>query len=147
MNVYAAARLAKQLMVRHKLIGWRFTFDKAARRFGQCSYHLQTITISEPLVVRNSEEEVRDTILHEIAHALVGAGHGHDAVWKNVARQIGARPEAYYDADSVTAVEGKWIGLCKCGIGHERLKMIRKLTICTNCLSRGLNPTIFWKRR
>ena len=39
-------------------------------------------------------DEVRDTILHEIAHALVGPGHGHDAVWKAKCVEVGAKPEA-----------------------------------------------------
>ena len=42
---------------------------------------------------RNGPEEVRDTILHEVAHALVGPGHGHDTVWKATAAQVGARPQ------------------------------------------------------
>ena len=36
------------------------------------------------------EAEVRETILHEIAHARVGASHGHDAVWQAEARRIGS---------------------------------------------------------
>ena len=29
-----------------------------------------------------------DTLLHEIAHAIVGPGHAHDAVWQTAARRI-----------------------------------------------------------
>jgi hypothetical protein len=44
-------------------------------------------------VDRNGAEEIVDTILHEIAHALVGPRHGHDTVWKAKCTDIGARPE------------------------------------------------------
>lgn len=38
-------------------------------------------------------EEMRDTVLHEIGHAIVyyayGAGHGHDSVWKDIMLMLG----------------------------------------------------------
>ena len=55
----------------------------------------------------SSLDQVRDTILHEIAHALVGPGHGHDAVWKRKCREVGARPERCGQADMP---EGRWRG-------------------------------------
>ena len=33
--------------------------------------------------------DIRDTLLHEIARAIVGPGHAHDAVWRTAARRIG----------------------------------------------------------
>ena len=39
--------------------------------------------------------EVKDTILHEIAHALAVARAGHGPAWKTVARRIGATPKAH----------------------------------------------------
>lgn len=36
---------------------------------------------------------MRQALLHEIAHALVRPGHGHDQVWKDKALQIGCRPD------------------------------------------------------
>ena len=35
------------------------------------------------------DEEVKNTLLHEIAHALVGPGHRHNRVWRQKAREIG----------------------------------------------------------
>ena len=32
-----------------------------------------------------------DIMLHELAHAIVGQGHGHDQTWFNTMRQINAR--------------------------------------------------------
>ena len=38
--------------------------------------------------------EVRDTILHEIAHALAGAKAKHGPAWKAIARRLGATLKA-----------------------------------------------------
>lgn len=38
-------------------------------------------------------EEVKDTILHEIAHFIAGIGAGHGHLWKKACRQVGANPE------------------------------------------------------
>lgn len=39
------------------------------------------------------EEEVRDTILHEIAHLKAGVHTGHGRAWRAACRAVGARPE------------------------------------------------------
>ena len=56
----------------------RVAYDSAKRRAGVCRFATQTLGLSAPLTTLHSEVEVRDTILHEIAHALVGPRHGHD---------------------------------------------------------------------
>ena len=43
---------------------------------------------------------MRDTILHEVAHALT-PGDNHGPLWRRVCRQIGARPERCYTNDAV----------------------------------------------
>ena len=79
MHLIDARNLAWDLMRQHGLadLGWRFRFDHARRRFGSCKYREKAITLSRPLTLLNGEAEVRDTVLHEIAHALCpGDGHG-----------------------------------------------------------------------
>ena len=71
-----AIELATKLMREHGLTGWRVKLDHARRRAGQCDYNTKVISLSR-LYVRNAEKNhIRDTILHEIAHALVGPHHG-----------------------------------------------------------------------
>lgn len=112
MRLQEAMILAKELMEQHGLIGWTFQFDRAKIRMGRCSCRRKLITISAPLAQLNSENEVRDTILHEIAHALAGDSAGHGILWKRQAIAIGARPVACYDAEKVVQVPAKWIGKC-----------------------------------
>ena len=51
--------------------------------------------------LEGNEEEIRDTVLHEIAHAIAGPEAGHGPLWKATARRIGATPRAKtYDGQS-----------------------------------------------
>jgi len=71
MNLYAARDLAHTLMRHHGLAaaGWTFRFDHARRRFGSCQPRRKLVTLSRPLTLLNSEDQVRDTILHAAAAA------------------------------------------------------------------------------
>lgn len=66
--------LAELWIEHHNLVGWSFEFDNAQKRFGCCNFNKKRITLSRILTTLNSEAEVEDTILHEIAHALVDLG-------------------------------------------------------------------------
>ena len=41
-----------------------------------------------------SKEQIRDTVLHEIAHVIAGREAGHRPLWKVTAQRIGATPRA-----------------------------------------------------
>ena len=78
MTLTEARQLAHDLMRLHKVPAvWSFQFDHSKVRFGKCNYTKKEISLSRHLVQLNSEAEVRDTILHEIAHALAPRGAGH----------------------------------------------------------------------
>lgn len=98
-----ARRMLTELMDEYDLrrAGWTGEFDaRLTRRLGVCRYSTRTISIGEKYVLSNDEETVRGTILHEIAHALVGPGHGHDAVWAAKCREVGG----YVPGESVRFV-------------------------------------------
>ena len=81
---------------------WTFVWDnKARRRYGQCRYHKKEIGITKKLAILNTIEETKDVVLHEIAHAKAGRGHGHDAMWKRC-----YTPES--KGGTVKTVEGKY---------------------------------------
>ncbi len=85
----AVTRQARDLMARHGLEDWSFQFDDASSRAGACYYRMKVISMSLQFCLEAPEDELTDTILHEIAHALVGENHMHDSVWKRTARSIG----------------------------------------------------------
>ena len=75
------------------LADWQFGWDRAKRRLGVCRLLEKSITISIHFVRANLEtpHEIRDTILHEIAHALAWTRHGertHGPRWKQICREI-----------------------------------------------------------
>lgn len=90
MNETEVTQLAHELMTLHGLTDYTFQFDHAKRRLGQCRRGDMIISLSIHYVTNNNPELIRDTILHEIAHALT-PGHMHDHVWKSIAYKIGVR--------------------------------------------------------
>jgi len=134
-----AWQLAKQLMAQHGLHGWAFGFNRAQKRAGVCRYpnsmRQGRIELSVHFCERNDLTEVRDTILHEIAHALAGPNEGHGPAWKLICQQIGAKPERCYGAN-VEMPAGRWRASCRgCGTEHRRHKRPRSLTgyYCRTC--------------
>ncbi len=83
--------LADKLLDEHGLIekGWRFSFDRAKRRAGSCKFSKKEITIAKAYAEQQERMEIKNTILHEIAHALVGSQHGHSQIWRKKAKEIG----------------------------------------------------------
>lgn len=74
----------------------------------------KSITISIHFVRANLEtpHEIRDTILHEIAHALAWTRHGertHGPRWKQICREIGAVPCASAKPDAIRVTTYKYL--------------------------------------
>ncbi len=153
-----AQQLAIELMTEHGLIqaGWVFRWGHGRRQLGSCQIlrrrgpllgrpaEIKVIKLSKHLVALNSDEEVRDTILHEIAHALAGLKNGHNHVWKQVCLRIGAKPQRIA-GEEVKTVDARYTLICGCcdqtlGQLHRRPKHERLLrSYCRSCglLSKG----------
>lgn len=109
-----AGDMARDLMDDHGLALWSFAFDNAKRRCGNCDFGRRKITLSRHYVAMNDEWEIRDTILHEIAHAIAGFKAGHGPDWRKVAVRIGATPKRCADA-SVEMPKAPWKLVCATG--------------------------------
>jgi predicted SprT family Zn-dependent metalloprotease len=132
-RVQNVRKLALALLVAHGLHDWAFGFNHRKRCLGLCVYHRHTIELSVFFVLQNPPEEIVDTILHEIAHALVGHGHGHDRVWKQKCLEIGAKPLRCGQAEMP---EGKWRASCgKCGKAFHRHRKPKQMRgwHCRSC--------------
>jgi hypothetical protein len=112
-----------------------------------CRYADRVIGLSAPLTVLHDESEVRDTVLHEIAHALVGPAHRHDAVWRATARRIGASGERCVPAGA-PRVEGAWVGVCPAGHVHDRHRRPERVLSCRECSPRfSVDHVLQWTHR
>jgi predicted SprT family Zn-dependent metalloprotease len=131
MELMAAHRLATDLMAQHGLGGWTFRFDNARARFGACRYQSRQISLSRHLTRLCSEAEVRNTLLHEIAHALVGRVHGHDEVWRRTALAIGS--DGKRTDDGPVGAEGRWTGRCPAGHLVRRHRRPSRVMSCSTC--------------
>jgi predicted SprT family Zn-dependent metalloprotease len=146
MNLFEARHLAHQLMREHGLADWTFAFDHARRRFGSCQYRVRRITLSRPLTLLNCLEQVRDTLLHEIAHALT-PGDGHGSRWKAKCVEIGAEPRRCYTDERVASPPRSpapyAIGCVRCNWWAERRRLTRRKLVCKQCRQ----PVVFRVRQ
>lgn len=141
MDTNLAKQIAISLLEKHGLIerGWRFEFNFAKLRLGVCKHRAKVIGLSKHYTELNEEKRIRNTILHEIAHALVGAGHGHDEVWRAKAIEIGCDGERCCDADDLQRPIGNYIATCKNGHVRYKFKKPTRDSSCGSC-SRTFDP-------
>lgn len=134
MHTLDATELAQCLMREHQLQDWSFGFNRAKRQLGICLYGERRIELSVHFVRANDEAAVRDTILHEIAHALAGPRAGHGRTWKAVCARIGAQPQR--TDRHAQMPRGLWQATCgHCGqVHHRHRRPARGRTyICRSC--------------
>ena len=150
MKLFEAKVLAIKLMDLHGLLdkGWHFEFDNAKRRFGVCKYGVKRIGLSTSLTELNNVASVKDTILHEIAHALVGHKNGHNDIWRTKALEIGCNGERCYNSKEVITPEAKYEAVCVgCGHVHKKHKRPKNNASCGKCSGGRYNETykLAWK--
>lgn len=124
MDTNDAYRLGRNLMTLHGLEDWKLQYDQASKRAGRTVHGSKTIQLSRSLVKLFSEEEIKETLLHEISHALVGPGHGHNETWRNRYLSIGGNGKSRYTpSEAVKEAErarAKYVATCS-GCSKEYL--------------------------
>jgi len=106
-------KMAYELMHEYNLLekGWQFYFNDNRSRLGVCKEYNKSIELSIWHVNNSPFEAVKNTLLHEIAHAIVGCRHQHNNVWRSKAIEIGCNGE-------------------RCGVMNAPYKYT---AICRNC--------------
>lgn len=132
-----AQAMARGLMDAHGLDDWSLAFDNAKTRAGACRFTRRQISLSRILTRLHDETHVRDTVLHEIAHALVGPGAGHGPVWKEMARAVGCSATRCVPEDAPKAAAA-WTGTCPAGhttTAHRRPERVKSCGTCSPTFS------------
>lgn len=91
MDIKEAKKLLREKMDAHGLVDWRIDVLPKTKHFaGTCNHREKKIYLGLMPTETRSEEEVLNTILHEIAHALVGKLKlPHCWIWKEKHIEIG----------------------------------------------------------
>ena len=122
--------LLQQHAPNHWRQGWRFgSFLPPGRTLGNTDYGIKRINLSRNYVLKATESDVRDVILHEVAHVLAGRNvAAHGPVWRAYALSVGAHPRACKDASSVD-LGTRYVGKCPhgCIINYQRRPGARTL--------------------
>jgi len=139
MNLHKAQKLAMELMLLHGITDYSFRWSRSRRAAGTCKYYSKIIQLSLPLTELADERDVKDTILHEIAHALC-PGHGHDYVWQSKAKEIGANGLRCYgmkgQKESLVIAHqliARYKGVCPNGHEHFKNRMPKRTHSCGRC--------------
>jgi SprT-like family len=132
MDLRSAMSLAEELRAAHGLVGWRICLDRAKTRAGLCDHRDKVIALSGYLMQLYSPDQVRDTILHEVAHALAGPQHHHDDVWRQTALRLGCSATRCVPPDAPRTAT-PWVG--ECGSGHSvgAHRQPQRVRLCSQC--------------
>jgi predicted SprT family Zn-dependent metalloprotease len=152
MDVGTASVKIKLLMREHDLFGWRLLIGRGKKLIGATRPQSKTITISGPYISLNDWDEIQDTVLHEIAHALTwdatdGHAKPHGPEWRAIAKSIGAEPTAKNTTANIPP--RRYTTECsKCGqkYGRDRFNESGKLPgkyRCSTC--KWSAPALVWK--
>ncbi len=75
--------------------------SRMRRTLGSYSLIAKSITLNARLLALGSDDEIRLVLLHELAHAIAHVrsprAPSHGAMFRQICRQIGARPSKYVD--------------------------------------------------
>ena len=122
--------LARSEMDKYGLCDWKLELDYAKVRAGACHFTEKKISFSRHFLKNADQLNINDTILHEIAHALVGPKHGHDRVWKNMAKKIGCSAKRCH---TLEFSEYKWIRFCTNYCWEQKVHRRKLNLICKKC--------------
>ena len=110
MNIIKAQQMLRQELDNHGLYRVEAKMNnRLTTSFGRYIYYphnpyMKIVELSGKLVEINSEERVRQTILHEIAHALT-EGHNHDYVWRMKCVEIGGDGNTFYNRQNTNTLQ------------------------------------------
>jgi predicted SprT family Zn-dependent metalloprotease len=142
--MHGYARLARKMMDEHGLTDWKIAWSRAKKTHGLCNYATRTLTFSAVAFAHIDEAEVRNTILHEIAHVFAGGLAGHGPSWQRIHRSIGGTGEQYVSKTASKAIPTAWVG--KCRNGHESNGQHRaplRVKFCAKCSPRWKPENVF----
>jgi predicted SprT family Zn-dependent metalloprotease len=92
-NEFYVGILLEQLMVKNELEGWKYGFCDSVCCGGWTEYDNKKILISRDLInaKNTSFSDIKDVVLHEIAHAIDECKNNHGPIWWKISKDIGCK--------------------------------------------------------
>lgn len=119
------------------LIEWELRISNQKRHLGSCRPRRKLISISKHFMETNSFNIMKDTLLHEIAHALHFLETGetnHGNGWKKYALKVGCEPKRCADTQGLNMPKGKYLGVCPvCKKTTNFYRRVRRSYSCSHC--------------
>lgn len=116
---------------------WELKFTNQKRHLGYCRPRRKIISISKAFMKNNPFSIMRDTLLHEIAHALHFLETGktnHDNGWKKFAVKVGCEPKRCASGQGLNMPEGNYVGVCPvCEKATHFYRRVRRSYSCSHC--------------
>lgn len=121
------------------LYDWELRFSNGRRNLGYCDCNKKVIFLSKAFMKANSYSVLKDTLLHEIAHAVQFVQQGttdHSSEWKEIAQEVGCTPRRCASTDDVIVPRGKYVGICpsceKITHFYRKIKRRYSCRVCSN---------------
>jgi len=129
-------KTAESLLKKYKLDKWNCAVSHNARSWlAKCYYGNKQIVLSKYLLELGSNEEVMDTILHEVAHAIVGPDvEHHGKEWLAKSKELGCSGNLAGHRIAPYLYEAK-CSKCNSEFGLDKLRK-NKTYFCQPCADR-----------
>jgi Mlc titration factor MtfA (ptsG expression regulator) len=83
--------VAEAFLAEHGLQNIQIILSNHMNANGKCYYNNDKISLQINHIINSDIDDIKNTILHEIAHSLVGCHNGHNVIWQEKAKELGVR--------------------------------------------------------
>ena len=140
MRLDEAEDLARGYMKLHNVDeGWDFAWSRSIINFGMTrntwrrGVYVSEILLSKPLTEVMPSQAVEEIVLHEVAHAIVGPHHQHNALWREKCLEIGGSGDVREGDLQWSALVAPYIYVCQEGGEVVDISTRRLSTVGTLC--------------
>ena len=136
-NEFYVSVMLQQLMVKNDLHGWSYGFSDSVK-CGGWTYYFDDIDTGEIVISRylihaknTTLNDIKDVILHEIAHAIDKCQNNHNKKWKAIAKSLGCKKLGPYCKNfHIPITKFKYVYKCSNGCVAAENKKCKKRIKC-----------------
>lgn len=125
---------SQSLLERHSLAGWQVAFNMKRNTLAETWHGSRVVYISRHFAKICKTEELTEVIIHEVAHALLGPGKGHDKEFVELYSKLA--PAGTHGVVAVPTKIGKYHLTCR-GCGQDGYTNKSKDFYCAICYKDG----------